>query len=172
MHPALYSTDEIRRIEREYARTHKTRPLMELAGHSVAKVALALLKARKSKDRNVLVLAGPGNNGGDAWVAADRLRQAKCRVTVLALGEAESADAAAKRAQQAYRKALGSPPQRWSERRRSPAHCDLILDGLFGIGLTRAPSGAYANVIRGVNALHRERDVPVLAIDVRAVSTR
>lgn len=164
MYPALLTSAEIRRIEREYARAPAAGRLMERAGESVARVALALLKGRKLK--RILVLAGPGNNGGDAWVAAERLRKAKCLVTVLVPGESSAKDGAAKLARLAYRKAQGLQASRWGEAAPFAAQCDLVLDGLFGIGLARPPAGAYAEAIRGVNALRRERGVAVLAIDV------
>ncbi len=167
MSTALYSTEQIRRIERDYAKAHKTRSLMQLAGTSIAKTALAVLKRRAIKGRRILVLAGPGNNGGDAWVAAAALRAAKCEVTVLSLAASEQSDPAAKRAQQSYLKAEGMQVSSWAKARAVAADCDLIIDGLFGTGLSRAPSGAHADVIHGVNSLRMQRpDCPVLAIDV------
>ncbi len=165
MSNALYSTDQIREIEREYARTHKTRSLMQMAGASIAKAALTILKKRTA--RQVLVLAGPGNNGGDAWVAAEALRAGKCRVVVLSLAGSEQSEPAAKRAQQSYLKAGGEQVSSWAKARPVAAECDLIIDGLFGTGLSRAPSGAHADVIRGVNAVGAQRpECAVLAIDV------
>jgi ADP-dependent NAD(P)H-hydrate dehydratase / NAD(P)H-hydrate epimerase len=112
----IYLTDEIRRIEKDAGNAQP--PLMERAGAAAADLA-ARIASDKSKD--VLVLAGPGNNGGDARIAADRLRQQFFRVTVA-------------------EKTL--PEEKpWG----------LVIDGLFGIGLAREIEGDYAQLISYVN---------------------
>jgi hydroxyethylthiazole kinase-like uncharacterized protein yjeF len=96
--------------------------LMERAGAAVAREA-----ARFAMGRPVLVLAGPGNNGGDAWVAARILRDGGHDVMVAALGQAEEGAAAAMRAKWAGRVVdLADAPAR-----------PIVVDGLFGTGLTR-----------------------------------
>jgi len=96
--------------------------LMERAGTAVAREA-----ARFAMGRPVLVLAGPGNNGGDAWVAARLLDRSGHDVMVAALGEAKEGAAAAMRAKWAGKVvALADAPAR-----------PIIVDGLFGTGLTR-----------------------------------
>ena len=79
IHTALADVAEIRRLEAAFSLRHPKISLMQRAGEAVAAHVLAYLK--KSKSKNVLVLAGPGNNGGDAWVAAAALQRAKCQVT-------------------------------------------------------------------------------------------
>lgn len=111
----VYLGEEIRRIEQANAAL----PLMERAGAAAAEVALSLLKDR---GKDVLVLAGPGNNGGDAKIVARILKEKFYRVTVI---EAEPVPA-------------------------SPFH--LIVDGLFGIGLKRPLDGTYAKLVDYVNA--------------------
>src|SRR3954468_24963078 len=98
----VYLTSDIRRIEEAPG----SLPLMERAGAAAADLAAKLI-AETSKD--ILVLAGPGNNGGDALIAADILRQRFFRVHV------------AKR------------PEELAER----VNWGLVIDGLFGIGLAR-----------------------------------
>ena len=68
----IYSTREIREIEKAAAHL----PLMERAGAAAAELAAELCAGK-----DVLVLAGPGNNGGDARIAAARLRERFFRVT-------------------------------------------------------------------------------------------
>ncbi|MEI6738212.1 MAG: NAD(P)H-hydrate epimerase, partial [Pseudomonadota bacterium] len=84
---SLFTVANIRDFEMAFVAEHPKISLMQRAGNAVAKQALSLLKKTKSAKKNVLVLVGPGNNGGDAWIAAEALRQAKCQVTILALGE-------------------------------------------------------------------------------------
>ena len=162
----LYSSKQLRQIEQEHAREAPSRSLMDSAGARAAELALALLKSGKSKSRRVLVAAGPGNNGGDAWVAAAALSAAKCLVAVVSPGTVESSDPAAKRARTAYRKAGGAQFGDWPQARNFAGQCDLVIDGLFGIGIARAPAGHFAETIRGINEIHRSRATPVLALDV------
>jgi len=88
--------------------------LMDRAGAAVAEAARALAD---DSGAAILVVAGPGNNGGDAWVAAARLRRSFHAVTVLdATGAAPAADAA-RAAQAAFRAAGGLIVREWPGRR-------------------------------------------------------
>lgn len=152
--PILLTAD-LRQIEQAALAGRNPAPLMERAGLAAAELAR---KLAGDSGRPVLILAGPGNNGGDALVVARHLRQWWFKVSVVCAGNPQqySADAAA--ALQAWRKAGGEfvteipAAQDWA----------LVIDGLFGIGLKRNPDGNYAALVEQVNAL----DVPVLALDI------
>ena len=164
-HQFLYTTGEIRQIEAAHATKHPKTSLMRRAGASVAKLAMSLI-ARK-KVAAILVLAGPGNNGGDAWVAAAALKKAGQRVTILALGEQKFADNAAKKAHAEFKRGKGDIRNAFPD----DESFDLIIDGLFGIGLARAPAGAFAAAIARANAMRRsDRNknpvTQILSIDV------
>ena len=75
MRGPIYTTADIRRLEQAAGNL----PLMERAGAAAAELA-ATLASETSKD--VLVLAGPGNNGGDARIAANLLKERFFSVTV------------------------------------------------------------------------------------------
>ena len=109
----IYLTDDIRRIEREAGDVKP--PLMERAGAAAAELA-ARLASDKQKD--VLILAGPGNNGGDAKIAAARLKEQFFRVTLVDKPQVPD-------------------DKPWA----------LIVDGLFGIGLARDLEGDYARLV-------------------------
>src|SRR5438445_3870552 len=97
---AIYSTAEIREIEQLAAALPGPPALMEKAGLAAAEVARDKLLTH---DRvNVLVLAGPGNNGGDAFVAARHLRVWWFRVTLVFAGERAGLSADAQRALDAW----------------------------------------------------------------------
>jgi len=157
---ALHAVFVIREIEATYVASHPGVSLMQRAGDAVAAAAVRILKQKKSN--TVLVLAGPGNNGGDAWVAAEALRKAKLDVTVLALGEQQWTDATAVAAHAAFTAGKSEVVKSWPKGKPF----GVVIDGLFGIGLTKAPSGAFADVIRLCNAARANGNCTVLAIDV------
>src|SRR5690348_11441853 len=68
---------------REIERRHAHEPLMERAGAAAADIAASMLVGR---DGRVVVLAGPGNNGGDGFVCARQLRERGFDVVVVAAG--------------------------------------------------------------------------------------
>jgi ADP-dependent NAD(P)H-hydrate dehydratase / NAD(P)H-hydrate epimerase len=162
----ILSSADIREIESAFASSSTSAfasksSLMQLAGRAVANAATALLKSSKTK--RVLVLAGPGNNGGDAWVAAQWLQKQKMKVSVLSLGApSASRDPAAQRAAKAFVVAKGAVVKSWPK----DAPIDLVIDGLFGIGLARSPSGAFADAINAANAGRAAQQFSILSIDV------
>ena len=125
--------------------------LMEAAGRAVANAAHRLLRP----DAPVAVLCGPGNNGGDAYVAA-RLLAARGLDLRLYAARPPLPGAAAARAAAAW----GKDAQPLSS--FDPATCGLIVDGLYGAGLARAIAGEDAEAVERVNAA----GASVLAIDV------
>ena len=81
MHNRLYSVAQIRAMEAAAAASLEPGTLMRSAGRAAADAALALLGDERA--RPVLVLAGPGNNGGDALEVAANLIEAGVDVVVL-----------------------------------------------------------------------------------------
>lgn len=127
----IYTTAEIRRIE---AAAGGTRPsLMERAGLAAADLAVRLMP---DTGKDILVLAGPGNNGGDARIAARILGERFFRVTLVGAAQSTAIPA----------------DKRWA----------LVIDGLFGIGLAREVAGDYARLVEYANA----QSCSVLALDI------
>ena len=165
---ALYNTAEIREIEAAFATTHSGASLMLRAGTAVMTLAIDLIAKHKLK-KSVLILAGPGDNGGDAWVAARKLQQKKINVTVLALGERKKESPVAKKSHADYVRANGTVLKAASVQgfeARLNAEFGLIIDGIFGIGLSRKPFGEFARAIEFANSLREKYGTPILAIDV------
>ena len=154
----LYGVPATRRAEAAWAALLPPQTLMRRAGAAVAQLALAIAPHA----RRVWVAAGPGNNGGDGVEAALHLKAAGRRVAVTLCGDAARlpADAAAIHAgaQAAGLDIAADIP-------RSPDEFDLAIDGLLGIGASRAPSGAVAEAIERLNGC-ASLGRPVLAIDV------
>lgn len=128
--------------------------LMERAGLAVARLALAWAPHAGS----AVVLAGPGNNGGDGFVAARHLWRAGRRVQVLFCGDADRLPGDAAAAFVAAREA-GVPVGTALPTGPSPG---LVIDALLGLGTRRAPEGAVAAAIAWAN----EGAAPVLAVDL------
>ncbi len=150
----LYRAADLRRIEA----TASDQPLMQRAGRAAADLATAICRDRGAA---ILILAGPGNNGGDAFVAARLLRERFFDTRVVYVGQAKDLPTDAAEAYQRFATAGGTTVRaipdgpRWS----------LIIDGLFGIGLKRQISDPYAGLIRRANALATRDGCPLLALD-------
>ncbi|MDP3537281.1 MAG: NAD(P)H-hydrate dehydratase [Azonexus sp.] len=151
---ALYLSPSLRQIEAQY----RQEPLMQRAGQAAADWATELVR---EGNLPILVLAGPGNNGGDAFEAARLLRERFFDVRVAFAGQPSRLPEDASAAFQRYIGAGGVTTL------AIPAepHWALIIDGLFGIGLTRAPEGQFADWIAVANQLAQRDHCPVLALD-------
>jgi hydroxyethylthiazole kinase-like uncharacterized protein yjeF len=150
----VYLTADVRAIEQAAAGAHDPPPLMERAGLAAAELARELAGG---DGKPVLVVAGPGNNGGDAFVVARHLKQWWFNVTASFAGDEDKLSNDASQALRAWRAAGGTI------RQDLPGTRDwgLVVDGIFGIGLERDVSGRYAEWIAAINAVN----APVLALD-------
>ena len=126
--------------------------LMERAGGAVAERARALAPA----GGRVLVLCGPGNNGGDGFVAARLLAETGYAVDLVLLGERPALKGDAAGAAAAWTGPVTEGPP------ESLPPCDLVIDALFGAGLARDLDGEARALVERVNA----SGLPVLAVDV------
>lgn len=137
-----------------------TEILMENAGHAVCEVAR---KEFGVAGRRFIVVCGGGNNGGDGLVAARLLHSlgAGVRVTLL-VDEAAIGGAARTNLQAAMR--CGVPIQKiqTADDLYLGRSCDVVVDAIFGTGLSRRPEGLQAEVIERIN----EAALPILAVDV------
>ena len=122
--------------------------LMRRAGGAVADVIRARWTARP-----IVVLCGPGNNGGDGFVVAAALAKAGWPVTTVELvpRDALKGDAAAAAAEWA------GPVAPWSAKSLDGA--ELVVDAVFGAGLTRPLEGRARDVLMSVRA-------PLIAVDL------
>lgn len=125
--------------------------LMEKAGQAVAAAALRLFPGY----RRFVVLAGPGNNGGDGYVAARALSDSGCPVDLYGLGEpAPGGDA------DCARQRYAGPTLTLED--YAPSSGDVVIDALFGAGLSRDLDASVCALIERVNSLA----VPVVAVDL------
>ncbi|MBM3117535.1 NAD(P)H-hydrate dehydratase [Jeongeupia naejangsanensis] len=142
----LYLSATLRRLEADYAQ-HEP-PLIELAGKSIAQWLLARYRGSRFG-----VLVGPGNNGADALACARRLREAgqalHCLVPLA-------------------RKALSSPDAALLALSglqvvdsAGLSECDVIVDGLFGLGLNRRLDTSITGLLEAIDGFGK----PIVAID-------
>jgi NAD(P)H-hydrate epimerase len=123
---------------------------IEMAGAAVAEIAMAMCPSPGP----VLVMCGRGNNGGDGYVAARLLAERGYEVRLAAIGNELRGDAAEARS-------------RWKGEVRSfnpkiLLGCALVIDALYGAGLSRDIEGEAKAAIDAVNAAEK----PVLAVDI------
>jgi len=169
MEKPVATRDEIRAFDR-YAIETLGLPgivLMENAGRQIAEAARAMLAGR-AKSR-VVILAGPGNNGGDGFVVARHLAMAGIRaeVALLAPREKNVGDADTNlRVLEAMgfqvRVLAVKVEAMLGELRPILAEADLVVDGLLGTGTRGEIREPYASAIGAINDARR----PVLAIDI------
>ncbi len=158
----LFNASEMRAADaRSEADGISADSLMEAAGRAVASRA----RARLPHARRAVVLCGPGNNGGDGYVAARHLGAAGLAVRLLELS-AEPSSAAAQAARSAFVAAGGvCEALEAGIAANLPATVevrDMIIDGLFGSGLSRPLSGWLADLVEQLS----ERPSVIIAIDV------
>lgn len=145
----LFCTDALRAAEARALASCEPMALMRRAAEALADAAAR--DARMSNpDRPIIALVGPGNNGGDALLATVLLRERGFDARALLLSdEAPRVEDARRALEQARRARLP-----FIDQLPEVAVIEhlLFLDGLFGIGLSRAIEGRAADWIRRLNA--------------------
>jgi hydroxyethylthiazole kinase-like uncharacterized protein yjeF len=126
--------------------------LMERAGTAVA----AAVAEAHAPGARVVVVAGPGNNGGDGFVAARLLGERGYEVKLLLLGEASRLKGDAALAAKRWTGTLNAADP------ASLAAADVVIDALFGAGLDRPVEGTARGLIEAMNA----QAAPVVAVDL------
>lgn len=106
---------------------------------------------------NVVVLCGSGNNGGDGYVVANCALSIGLNVSAIQVGSPKTKDAA-----QVCKEYIDNGGSILGLDNDTPEDADLIVDGLFGTGLNRAPIGKYKDLISNVNSM----GCPVVSLDV------
>lgn len=184
----VVTVDEMRHIEASSdAAGHSYAAMMERAGQAVAQ---AILARQKVQARQILVLVGPGNNGGDGLVAARYLAEAGARVACYLVKPRDAVqDQNFWLVQERgidVTLAGEEDEQKWSELRRQLGEANILVDALLGTG-TRLPIrgtiGQILNVVQqslaarqqppqksltslATHSIYEERDQPfVVAVD-------
>ena len=156
----ILSEAQLRQLETQQASAWP--PLMERAGQAAADWVLEQLARQSANEARhpVLILVGPGNNGGDALVVARLLHMAGQSVQLVMPADPDKLPSDARQAWKGWQKLNQTVLKTW------PADNDtsyaLAIDGLFGLGLSRPITGLYAELIEHFNRL----PCPRLALDI------
>ncbi len=155
----LYSAAQVRELDRlaidDYGIAGFT--LMQRA----AAAAYRLLRQQWTQAQSLLVVCGPGNNGGDGYLLAALAQADGLQVVVAQISEQSPGGADANKAWQQWQDAGGSTIHGGDMLAAIPA-ADVIVDALLGTGLQRDVSADWAELIDAIN----QSDKPVLSIDV------
>lgn len=160
----LVTAEEMRRLDRDAIEGYgiPSLLLMERAGEAVAWA----VHRHFPDSRAVTVLCGKGNNGGDGLVAGRYLVQSGIRCRAFLLGEPSTLSGDPRTQIDLFARhggeAVSLNEETLPEFERAVAESDLVIDALFGTGLSKPIEGLAARAIRAVNSSGR----PVLAVDM------
>lgn len=153
----LFTAAAVRELDQR-ALADEQIPAFELMSRA-GQAAFACLLQRWPAARSVVVLAGPGNNGGDGYVVAALAAINGLQVHFFTVGEHQALSEASTAARQMAENA-GVQVQAWAG--VLPDDADLLVDALLGTGLNKAPEGELAALIETMNS----HPAPVLALDI------
>jgi hydroxyethylthiazole kinase-like uncharacterized protein yjeF len=163
------TASEARDLDQELFQTFALEQLMELAGLSVAEAVYAVLK--NSSDNNnthdnstkVLLVCGPGNNGGDGLVAARHLQLFGVQATVVTLSTAKQPHVRLllQQCQNAGVVVLHQMPEQLED-------YSVIVDAVFGFSFTGEPREPYKTVLQQIQTAQTQfqTNMTVVSVDV------
>nr|WP_313092102.1 NAD(P)H-hydrate dehydratase [Moraxella sp. CTOTU48268] len=186
---ALYSPKQIYDIEKNWFSKNDSFALMQQAAWQLAHIIKhesnnqkgshlqksSYLQKSSHSQKSVLVVAGAGNNGGDAWLVAHYVNQLcpNWSVTVVQVAAPSTLDS--QTAKHLYQSSCANAAkyltltaflQPFYELGLS-YHYDVVIDGLLGIGLDGKPSGDYQTIINWINQYRKQvHACQVISIDV------
>jgi hydroxyethylthiazole kinase-like uncharacterized protein yjeF len=134
--------------------------LMERAGAAVARAAARLVAARRHAGGRIAIFCGPGNNGGDGFVAARHLAAEGFEVRLGLLGARADLSGAAAWAADGWTGSFASLDVVELE------EADLAIAAIFGAGLTRDIEGNAKQAILRLNDWTRRTGKPIVAVDI------
>ena len=180
---ALYSPKQIYDLEKNWFSKNDSFALMQQAAWQLAHIIKQESSNQKSShpqksshtQKSVLVVAGAGNNGGDAWLVAHYVNQLCPHWSVTVVQVAAPSTLDSQTAKHLYQSNGANAPkyltltaflQPLYELGLS-YHYDVVIDGLLGIGLNRKPTGDYQTIINWINQYRKQvHACQVISIDV------
>ena len=159
---ALFRISQIRAIEQAGIASLPSYTLMQRAGAAVAAIAESMLDDDVYEKR-ILILAGPGNNGGDGCEAASVLAKqgAKIFIHCIATSDPLPPDSVT-----AFEHAVENECEFIEQEAIDFSAYDLVIDALFGIGLSQPLQTPLRDLIADLNRRSAQHHLPVLAVDI------
>jgi NAD(P)H-hydrate epimerase len=158
----IVSAAEMREIDRVTSERFgvPSLTLMENAGSAVADFVLQ----NYPEAMRISVVCGKGNNGGDGFVAARKLREVGREVVVVLLADPSDlrGDAAEMFKRMGFASEVASNSSEFAKARAKLGNADLLVDAILGTGFRPPVSGLYAEAIAAINAT----ETPVVAVDI------
>lgn len=157
----LLTSTQMRAVEKAAIDSGETTglALMERAGQGAVKAILAEWPCLAEAAHRAVVLCGPGNNGGDGFVVARLLKKAGWQVSVYLYGEAAKLPPDARVNYEQWSE-LGEVEPLDAGKINEGWKCDLLVDALFGTGLTR-PLPALGKLFRNMEDMCDGLDVEI-----------
>ncbi|MTI64174.1 NAD(P)H-hydrate dehydratase [Methylophaga sp.] len=153
----LYSAEQTRELDRLVIEQHRI-----AAGQLMARAGAGALQALKhfwSEAKQIVVVSGSGNNGGDGYELARQALLDGYRVKLFEVGHIDKMSDETR----AAREALQAVADVIHPFEGSLPAADVVVDALFGTGLDRAVEGRYASAIEAINNAY---PAPILSLDI------
>ena len=163
----IVTADQMRQIDQDSAGIGlPTEVLMENAGKAVAEEVRRILG--DIDQRNILILIGPGNNGGDGLVAARHLHDWGARVSLYLCSQRAQDDPNLKLVQKRGVVCIEAPrDEKLDEFGKRLSSADAVIDAIFGTGKRSPLGGVFSQVLDGVSeAKKKQPGLRIIALDV------
>ncbi len=165
----IYSVQQMQALERASdSAGHSYAAMMEAAGSAVAQATERWIAGRMNEAKRVLVLAGPGNNGGDGLIAARELSK-RGYSTVAYLWKRDEQDPLVSEARRHNVSLVRAENDAGDLLARALDRAEIVIDAIFGTGLSRPIEGEPARIL---NALRARRADGEQASTLRWISPR
>lgn len=165
----VLSLQQVRSLEKTAFEHVDSLLLMQAAGLRSAQKITDILNANPNSINRILVLAGPGNNGGDACIVAAKLHQQGFHVELWVFQPKQGGGTSDRQIALTESKATGLEERIWGKHPFMIDEHTLIVDGLLGIGCQTTPKGTLQAVIQTINTqrehLPKKPPVGLIALD-------
>lgn len=164
-----YTPNQIYALEKNWFKLNDSFGLMQQASWQMAHFikTKSLKNNLPQNQQSILIAVGNGNNGGDGWALATFLTQLcpHWQITVLEIAPPTTENA--KHAKALFNGTIFDLHTFLKLQQALNFHFDMIIDGIFGIGLNKAPTGDFAKIINWINAYKKRfKNCQIIAIDV------
>ncbi len=164
----VLSRDQVREVDRRAIEDYGIPGIVLMENASRGLAHLARQKLAQATNPRIVIVTGTGNNAGDGFAVARHLHNAQCCPVVLIAGPEPGISGDA-RTNLEIIKRMGLCPKLLTQDQRSLDQlrdelqkADLVIDAIFGTGLSGQVRGFYKDVIEQINA----DATPVLAVDI------